>query len=451
MIMGSHTLGWALTFLLCFTLINETWGECGLPERISYAEPKPGALDQSTFPPDATVSYDCRPGYIRVPGTKNSITCLEDGTWSTPEVFCQRRSCGNPGEVLNGQMEATDFLFGSTVKYTCDEGFRLLSKRNVRECLADGTWSNELPQCDAVLCAAPESPANGEFNPQKDEYTYFDSVTFSCQKPLEVAGTASISCTGTGEWSSNSPTCKAVNCANPDVRNSRRLSGFTGPYKLNSAISFECDKGFFLRGSSSISCNIDSQWVPAIPQCESSKTVNCANPDVKNSRRLSGFTGPYTLDSVISFECNKGFSLRGSSSISCNIDSEWVPEIPQCESSKTVNCPNPNVKNARNLSGLTGPYTLDSVISFECDEGFVLKGSSSISCKSDGQWLPAIPQCESENVPVWLIVVIVIGVAVAGVIFGVVLCKCVSKRQKRGDYYCSVKTDKFAASVEPEL
>lgn len=60
----------------------------------------------------------------------------------------------------------------------------------------------------AVLCAAPELPANGEYHPQKDEYTYLDSVTFSCQKPLEVVGNPSISCTGTGEWSSNSPTCK---------------------------------------------------------------------------------------------------------------------------------------------------------------------------------------------------------------------------------------------------
>ncbi|XP_040195467.1 C4b-binding protein alpha chain-like isoform X2 [Rana temporaria] len=376
--------------LLCFSaFIAASYGECGLPERISYAEPKQGALDQNTFPPNATVSYDCRPGYIRVPGKKNSITCLEDDTWSTPEVFCKRKSCGNPGELLNGNIEVTDFLFGSTVTYTCNEGYLLSNKRNFSVCLADGIWSNVLPQCDAVICAPPQSPANGEFNPQKDEYEYLNSVTFSCQKPLEVAGNASISCTGTGEWSSNSPTCKAVNCPNPDVKNSRRLSGFTGPYTLNSAILFECNKGFVLRGSSSISCNIDSEWVPAIPQCD---IVNCSNPDVKNSTRLSGLTGPYTLDSVISFECDKGFVLRGSSSISCNSDGQWVPAIPQCE---IVNCSNPDVKNSTRLSGLTGPYTLDSVISFECDKGFVLRGSSSISCNSDGQWVPAIPQCET--------------------------------------------------------
>ncbi|PIO33361.1 hypothetical protein AB205_0133830, partial [Aquarana catesbeiana] len=97
-------------------------GDCGFPERISNAEPKQGALDQTTFPPNATVSYDCRPGYTRVPGRKNSITCLENGSWSTPEAFCQLRSCGNPGEVVNGELEATDFLFGSKVKYTCNEG-----------------------------------------------------------------------------------------------------------------------------------------------------------------------------------------------------------------------------------------------------------------------------------------------------------------------------------------
>ncbi|XP_077337303.1 zona pellucida sperm-binding protein 3 receptor-like isoform X10 [Lithobates pipiens] len=451
MTLGSHTLGWAFTFLLCFTLFHGTW-ECDVPERISYAEPKQGAPDPGkNFPPNATVSYNCRPGYTRVPGKKTSITCLENGTWSTPEVFCQLRSCGNPGELSNGHFEAIDFLFGSTVTYTCNEGFRSSNKRNVRQCQADGTWSNVVPQCDEVLCAAPESPANGEYHPQKDEYTYLDSVTFSCQEPLEVAGDASISCTGTGEWSSNSPTCKAVNCPNPNVTNSRRLSGFIGPYTLNSAISFECDKDFVLRGSGSISCNIDSQWIPAIPLCErsESKPVNCPNPEVKNSRRLSGSFGPHTLNSVISFKCDDDFFLRGSSSITCNSDSEWVPAVPVCER-KSVNCPDPHVKNSRRLSGFTGPYTLNSVILFECDEGFHLEGSSSITCNSYSEWEPAIPYCE-DNTPVWKIVVIVLGVIGALAIIGFVVYKFVYKKQNRGDYHCSVKTDKFAASVEPEL
>lgn len=66
-------------------------GTCGVPDRIPYAEPKPGALNQNIFLPNATVSYVCRPGYTRVFGKKNSLTCLENYKWSEPEVFCQRK------------------------------------------------------------------------------------------------------------------------------------------------------------------------------------------------------------------------------------------------------------------------------------------------------------------------------------------------------------------------
>ncbi|CAI9533329.1 unnamed protein product [Staurois parvus] len=323
MTLGSHTLGWAFSYLLCFKLFIGAWGDCGLPDRLDYAEPKPGTVDQNTFLHNATVSYDCRPGYARIPGSKNSRTCLEDDTWSTPEVFCQRRSCGNPGEVENGNMEATDFLFGSKVTYTCKEGFRLSSRRNYRECQADGMWSNALPQCDAILCAAPESPENGQYEPLRDEYNYLDSVTFSCTKPFEVAGPHSIACTATGEWSSNSPTCKVVKCSDPDVKNSRRLSGFIGPYTLNSGISFECNKDFVLRGSRSISCNIDSQWVPAIPQCE---RLSCGDPGTIPNGRV---TAPsFNVGSKATYTCNEGYMMNTTQTFrTCQEDGTWSTAI----------------------------------------------------------------------------------------------------------------------------
>lgn len=60
----------------------------------------------------------------------------------------------------------------------------------------------------AVICSAPPIPANGDYYPTKDEYNYLDAIKFSCRQPFEVAGDDSISCTATGDWSSDIPTCK---------------------------------------------------------------------------------------------------------------------------------------------------------------------------------------------------------------------------------------------------
>ncbi|XP_077337296.1 complement receptor type 2-like isoform X3 [Lithobates pipiens] len=425
---------------------------CAAPESPANGEYHPQKEEYTYLD---SVTFSCQKPF-QVVGDA-SISCTGTGEWSSNSPTCKAVNCPNPNVTNSRRLSGFigPYTLNSAISFECDKDF-VLRGSGLISCNIDSQWIPAIPLCERseskqVLCAAPESPANGEYHPQKDEYTYLDSVTFSCQEPLEVAGDASISCTGTGEWSSNSPTCKAVNCPNPNVTNSRRLSGFIGPYTLNSAISFECDKDFVLRGSGSISCNIDSQWIPAIPLCErsESKPVNCPNPEVKNSRRLSGSFGPHTLNSVISFKCDDDFFLRGSSSITCNSDSEWVPAVPVCER-KSVNCPDPHVKNSRRLSGFTGPYTLNSVILFECDEGFHLEGSSSITCNSYSEWEPAIPYCE-DNTPVWKIVVIVLGVIGALAIIGFVVYKFVYKKQNRGDYHCSVKTDKFAASVEPEL
>ncbi|XP_077337307.1 C4b-binding protein alpha chain-like isoform X2 [Lithobates pipiens] len=439
MTLWPYTLGWAFTFLLCF-VFNGAWGDCGpppvkpntnpiqetsgttgqtivytcdrstsyyetpgksatitcqadgtwtniedfcsracgVPDRIAYAEPKPGALNQNIFLPNATVSYVCRPGYIRVPGKKNLLTCLENYTWSHPEEFCQRRSCGNPGEIDNGNMDGIDFIFGSRVTYTCNEGHRLVSRRNFRDCQADGTWSNIIPQCEAVLCPAPESAADGEYLPKKDEYTYLDSVTFSCRKPLEVAGNASISCTARGEWSSDSPTCKDVNCPNPDVKNSRRLSGFVGPYRLNSAITFECDKGFVLRGSSSISCNIDSQWVPAIPQCE---RISCGDPGTIQNGQMS--SPNFYVNSKATYTCNEGFAFPLTSLVNyriCQENGTWSDLTLVC----TATCKEkPRVPPFAFLNETSTIYYNGTVVHFECKPGFARNGKeNAIACRN---------------------------------------------------------------------
>lgn len=59
-----------------------------------------------------------------------------------------------------------------------------------------------------------------------------------------------------------------VRCENPAVKNGKRLSGFGLEHKYKSTVTFECDPGYFLNGSSVVTCEADNTWKPPLPTCD---------------------------------------------------------------------------------------------------------------------------------------------------------------------------------------
>ncbi|XP_077151310.1 complement decay-accelerating factor-like isoform X3 [Ranitomeya variabilis] len=417
---------------------------CGVPERLSFAVPKESDLSKDIFLPGTKVSYDCRPGFRRVPGSDNSVTCLDNLSWSAPSDFCTHRDCGHPGDIENGDFEAPDgFRFGSRVTYKCNEGYRLSNRKGYRDCQADGKWTNVLPQCDAAICPAPDKPTDGMYDPEKDEYTYLDAVTFKCSKGLHVIGTSSASCTSNGTWSDSSPTCKAVSCPDPaPVQNGIRVSGFVGPYTLNSAVRYECQDNFVMKGSSSITCTVDSQWSHEIPKC----LIKCHSPNVDNSRLLSGGKNVYVHGDSVEFECKKNFVLHGSKVSTCKSLGQWDPSHPKCKAT----CRITEVDNTKLKVDTERVYVEGEVLVIECKEGYVLSDSDTITCSSQGQWKPSPLVCKEpeKGLSTGAIVGIVIGIL--AVLLAILVCCCCCLNNKSGVYICENKNDKFKPT-EQEL
>ncbi|KAG9466040.1 hypothetical protein GDO78_017321, partial [Eleutherodactylus coqui] len=257
---------WIILMLPAF--FHTSHGNCGAPPRLDFAELNAEFIDKDNFSVGETVTYGCQPGFSRDPKVSNIVTCLNDSTWSTTGIFCIRRSCGNPGEPINGKASIDDTLFGSRVNYTCDPGYNMISKKDYRECMANGQWSNEVPVCEVQKCPPPDAIPDGTFRPDMEEYEYQNAVTYECNdKNAALIGHKTLVCTTFGNWSSDPPRCKEVNCESPNVDNAEKLSGFNGPYTLNSAVSFRCSAGYTMIGSSSVKCNATSQWEPPLPVC----------------------------------------------------------------------------------------------------------------------------------------------------------------------------------------
>ncbi|KAG8450947.1 hypothetical protein GDO86_003289, partial [Hymenochirus boettgeri] len=337
--------------------------DCGPPPRLDYAELKP-EFNNQTFPIGQEVKYICRPGYVRS-GLKDSIVCLSDFRWSTLYKLCTRRQCPNPGDIQNGQMEAEDYLFGSRVTYTCNIGYNMISKYNYRVCLADGTWSNSLPICEVQRCSAPETVPHGTYNPPKEEYQYQDSVTYRCKNNMALVGEAFIFCTEAGNWSSVAPYCKAVNCPNPIVPNAIKTSGFTGPYLLNYAVTFKCIQGFDMFGSSTVQCNIDSNWAPSLPRC----LGRCGLPPKLKYGQLKPTSTNQTHFSSgvrVEYDCAQGYlPVNGTNNtIICLSNATW--STPQVFCTKR-SCGNPDIIENGQIEG--EDYLFGSRVTYTCNIG----------------------------------------------------------------------------------
>lgn len=422
---------------------------CSPPQRLDYAQPADAFLDKSTFPKNSRVIFTCRPGYVRSPGGRNYATCLSDGTWSLPSMSCKRKSCGNPGEVENADMEAEDFYFGSRVTYKCNAGYRMIGRRNYRECQADGSWSNALPICEIQLCPPPQEISNGEINPLKEEYSYLDSVTYTCRGGLSLIGERSISCKEDGEWSAEAPKCKDVKCPPPYVNNARRISGVSGPYSLNSVVMFMCNQGYVMRGSDNIKCNETNQWDPEPPKClgvckylpvidyaelaeppvdnqylegmsltfqckagydpvpDTSNVLTCLGPRWSSyatfcTPRSCGHPGPITngyiasgkfvFGSGVTYACQTGYKIKENSFRSCQSNGNWSLPVPECE---VQTCPPPSVTTEMSFIPQKNQYQYSDTVTFTCKEGYRLTGQSQSRCNDEGRWIPAPPTCKS--------------------------------------------------------
>ncbi|XP_058859964.1 complement receptor type 2-like isoform X2 [Acipenser ruthenus] len=220
----------------------------------------------------STITYACQSGYVRKSGSP-TITCT-NSQWSNLTLVCERRSCGSPGEILNGHFNTDEgVLFGDKAYAVCDEGFQLVGS-GVRNCVATG-WDGDIPICEIVKCPNPPEIVNGEItNPPQGTVTFGTSITYKCNKGILV-GNRELVCTKDGNYSSAPPACKDHNgCRSVHVENGYKVAGFGPDYNYEDFITFACNPGYILNGTDTVTCGINEIWEPQLPTCQKAPTTN---------------------------------------------------------------------------------------------------------------------------------------------------------------------------------
>ena len=136
--------------------------------------------------------------------------------------------CFNLTAPSNGQVSLTTTTFGSVVMYTCKEGYLVMGSA-MRECLANGSWSQQEPVCQSKLlysdhfgmcnifpslsvvdCGTLSNPSNGSV--MFSMSTFGAMARYMCDEGLNPIGSSTRLCQADGSWEGVAPTCQSEWC-----------------------------------------------------------------------------------------------------------------------------------------------------------------------------------------------------------------------------------------------
>ncbi|XP_059100045.1 complement factor B isoform X1 [Peromyscus eremicus] len=128
------------------------------------------------------------------------------------------------------------------------------------------------------------------------------------------------------------------------------------------------------------------RWVKAI--C---KAVRCPAPTSFENGIYTPRLGSHPVGGNLSFQCEHGFTLRGSPVRYCRPNGMWDGETAVCDSG-AGHCPNPGISVGTVRTG--SRFDLGDKVSYQCSSSnLVLTGSAERECQSNGMWSGTEPIC----------------------------------------------------------
>ncbi|XP_052767497.1 E-selectin-like [Mya arenaria] len=166
----------------------------------------------------------------------------------------------------------------------------------------------------------------------------------------------------------------------PVVENSSNNATMQGTYPVGYTVRYECNVGHEPDGTVVIVCG-GGGWIGEL-RC---REVFCPALNPPDNGRIIG-SPSYKVGSFITFECNEGYELKGSSQLLCRTNLQFDSLPPVC---KVKMCPEFGpVENGRtfqeNAGGIENDY--ESVIKVTCNSGYIIHGTSHVTCREDGTW-----------------------------------------------------------------
>ncbi|RXG68519.1 Sushi, von Willebrand factor type A, EGF and pentraxin domain-containing protein 1 [Armadillidium vulgare] len=410
---------------------NGKWTDMPTCERITCGSPPLTpfgnvVMDKPEGDFNSSVHYECHRGYVLNGFPK--IICEKSGEWSSLAPRCDPVLCPEPPEELNAVISGNVYEFDKNITYQCNEGFSMQGISTLT-CLENGKWSSDFPVCDMIICEVPTEVPNAKWETKKLSevpvrteplsayksfkgkkvrqrtktsktskltallenqyesehilYRFGHIIEYTCNEGHFKTTTGILECSELG-WSTTPPQCHPITCPQPiSIKNGRVIGD---DVKFGSILKYECDEGYDLFGVSSRKCQANKEWTDIEPYC---RPKECPRP----AQLINGRTIVKSIkyQSVIAYSCDPGFRLEGHQTRVCQSDENWSGERPFCIE---IFCEEPK----KISHGVTDITSLKEVrLTLHCMEGYRMEGRSIINCQSDGEWDSVPPKCLRVN------------------------------------------------------
>ena len=221
-----------------------------------------------------------------------------------------------------------------------------------------------------------------------------ESVRFFCLEGYTMVGLPEVQCLENGNWLYSKFRC-FKNYPVPVLQNADIMYLSTFRLVENSTVIFKCHSGYYNVTDLQTTCASNIEWVDlANLRC----LKHCPSPPYLERATYTRDEEPYTIYSTAIYTCTAGYYMYPTdlqeSTISCQDNGEWAQLTTSCYKY----CGDlPSISHADIVERPSSPYTVGSVVKFQCDWAWAYKrkheGVATVKCNQDGNWVPAV-QCK---------------------------------------------------------
>nr|KAF6312208.1 seizure related 6-like protein like [Pipistrellus kuhlii] len=308
------------------------------------------------------------------------------------EAF-EKGHCYEP-YIQNGNFTTSDLTYniGTIVEFTCDPGHSLEQGPAVIECVnvRDPYWNDTEPLCRAMCGGELSAVAGVVLSPNWPE-PYAEGE--DCVWKIHV-----------GEEKRIFLDIQFLNLSNSDILTIYdgdevmphilgQYLGGSGPQKLYSStpdltIQFHSDPAGLIFGKGQ---GFIMNYV------EVSRNDSCSDlPEIQNGWKTTSHT-ELVRGARITYQCDPGYDIVGSDTLTCQWDLSWSSDPPFCEKTEeSLACDNPGLPENGYQILYKRLYLPGESLTFMCYEGFELMGEVTIRCilGQPSHWNGPLPVCK---------------------------------------------------------
>uniref|UniRef100_A0A670ZY37 Seizure related 6 homolog like n=1 Tax=Pseudonaja textilis TaxID=8673 RepID=A0A670ZY37_PSETE len=348
----------------------------------------------AAYNPGAIVEFTCDPGHTLEQGPA-VIECinLRDPYWNDTEPLC-RATCGGELSMAAGVILSPNWPEPYAEGEECVWKVHVGEEKRIFLDIHVGEGRDILTVYDGDdLSAHILGQFLGSGGPQK---LYSSTPDLTIQFHSDPAGL--FFGKGLGFTMSYIEASRNESCSDlPEIQNGWKTTSHTELVR-EAKITYQCDPGYDIVGSDTLTCQWDLTWSSDPPFCE--KIMYCTDPgEVEHSTRL--ISDPVLLvGTTIQYTCNLGFVLEGSSLLTCYSRETgtpiWTSRLPRCES---LACDNPGLPENGYQILYKRLYLPGESLTFMCYEGFELLGELTLKCilGQPSRWSGPLPTCKGSS------------------------------------------------------